>query len=151
MDEYPASSGVNTQAPRILLCDDSPIDRNPLSIYLTSQSYEVFCAENGDIALRTLKSQEVDLVLLDLNMPSVSGFDVLAYLQEHRRGLPVIIMSGLSPEDIQPHIHSLPTPALPPLVLKPIDVDKLIALMEMLLSHQMPDLEHLSRETEGAA
>lgn len=151
MDERDPSDAVCARAPRILICDDSPIDRNPLSTILHTEGYETLEAAGGEAALKALKTHEVDLVLLDLNMPSVSGFEVLAYMQEHRRGLPVIVMSGLSPGEIQSHIHDLPESELPPLLLKPVEMGKLMPLIELLLSHQLDELESEIHKPEGAA
>src|SRR5437016_13141098 len=89
------------QAPRLLLCDDSPVERLALAHYLRSQGYQVDEAGDGSSALKHLKHRKIDLLLLDLEMPDVDGFDVLNYIHSHRRALPVIILSGLSPDAIQ--------------------------------------------------
>jgi DNA-binding response OmpR family regulator len=125
---------------KILLCDDSQAERTALAHYLNRQGYEVDQAGEGKSAIEHLKNHEVDLVLLDLQMPVMDGFDVLSYLQEHRRGLPVILLSGMPVDQIQQKIHGLPTQALPPLFLKPVDLNQLLQVLEMQLSGQMPDL-----------
>ncbi len=126
--------------PKILLCDDSAIERKALGQYLMRQGYRIDEAGEGREAMDFLKNHEVDLVLLDLQMPKVDGFDVLSYMQEHRRGLPVILLSGMPVDQIQQKIHGLPTQELPPLFLKPVDLDQLIQVIELQLSGQMPDL-----------
>lgn len=82
----------------------------------------------------------MDLVLLDLNMPQVDGIGVLGYMQEHRRALPVILMSGMQPNRIQNGIHKLRSQALPPLLVKPIDPEQLLAVMEMALHGALPEV-----------
>ena len=67
-------------------------------------------------------------------MPGSDGFDVLSYLQEHRRALPVILLSGMELNKIQHKMHGLPTPELPPLLIKPIDLQQLLGLLELQLS-----------------
>ena len=126
---------------KILLCDDSQTERTSLAHYLNRLGYEVDQAGEGQSAIEHLKNHEVDLVLLDLQMPGMDGFDVLSYLQEHRRGLPVILLSGMPVDQIQQKIHGLPTQALPPLFLKPIDLGQLMQVLEMQLSGQMPDID----------
>ena len=106
---------------RVLLCDDSATERSVLALYLRRQGYEVEECADGDGALKYLKSHEIDILLLDLQMPGTNGFDVLSYLQEHRRGLPVILLSGMPVDQIQQEIQSLPSHELPPLFLKPVD------------------------------
>ena len=104
---------------------------------------------DGDAAILHMKHRDVDLLLLDLHMPEVDGFGVLSYLQEHRRSLPVILLSGMPLHRIQHKMHELPTPELPPLLLKPIDPHQLLGMVELQLSGQMPDLE--SPAGEGQA
>ena len=123
--------------PSLLLCDDSESERAALARLLRGSGYEVQEADNGQTALELLKRREIDLVLLDLNMPQVDGFGVLGYLQEHRQAMPVILLSGMPPDRIQHRIHKLPTPELPPLLLKPIDPDQLLTVIELRLSGEL--------------
>ena len=135
MDVQPAVFGKpNTQScPRLLVADDSQFERSALAQYLRRMGYEVSEAGDGRATIEHLQSHEVDGLLLDLNMPSVDGFHVLSYLQKHRRGLPVILLSGMPLDQIQQHIHGLPQHELPPLMLKPIDVDQLMEVLKLQL------------------
>ena len=123
---------------RLLLCDDSPVERLALAHFLRRTGYTVDEAGDGEAAILHIKHRPVDAVLLDLNMPDVDGFGVLGYLQEHRRALPVILLSGMPLDRIQHKIKGLPSPELPPLLLKPIDPDQLLTLLELHLSGQLP-------------
>jgi CheY-like chemotaxis protein len=127
--------------PRLLLCDDSPIERLALAHFLRAAGYKVDEAGDGKSALDYLKNRKVDLLLLDLEMPEVDGFDVLNYLQEHHRALPVILLSGMAPNEIQKEMHGLRTHELPPLLLKPVDVDQLVEVVDLQLSGQLPTTE----------
>jgi len=91
--------------------------------------------------LEQLKSRPVDLLLLDLEMPEVDGFDVLNYVREHRKSLPVILLSGLSPDEIQQKMSSLHETVLPPLFIKPVDPTQLIEVVELQLAGTMPEVE----------
>ena len=134
MDESPVPSHV----PRILLCDDAPVERLALGIFLRRNGYDVDEAADGDAALHFLKNRQIDLLLLDLNMPQRDGFGVLAYVQEHRRSLPVILLSGMSPDEIQHKMHGLKSPELPPLLIKPIDPNQLLDLIDLHLAGELP-------------
>lgn len=123
---------------RILLCDDSPVERLALAHFLRRQGYTVDEAADGDAAILHLKHRPVDLLLLDLQMPDVDGFGVLTYMQEHRRALPVILLSGMPLHQIQHKMHVLPTPELPPLLIKPVDPEQLLGVVELQLSGQLP-------------
>jgi CheY-like chemotaxis protein len=123
---------------RVLVADDSTIERAALAQYLRRLGYEVSEAGDGKATLHYLKNHEIDALLLDLNMPVVDGFDVLGYLQQHRRGLPVVLLSGMPPDQIQQQIHGLPEPELPPLMLKPVDLDQLVEVLELQLRGELP-------------
>jgi CheY-like chemotaxis protein len=135
MESEAATTGKST-APgtRVLLADDSANERAALAQYLRRLGYTIIETSDGKATIEHLQTHEVDSLLLDLDMPVADGFDVLGYLQKHRRGLPVILLSGMPLDQIQQHIHGLPVRELPPLMLKPIDVDQLTQVMEMQLS-----------------
>jgi class 3 adenylate cyclase len=89
---------VNTEAPStVLVVDDNSVNRDLLSRRLNRLGYVVRSAENGRQALGELASGAIDLVLLDIMMPEMNGFQVL----EHRRGdpqlqeVPFIVLSAL--------------------------------------------------------
>jgi DNA-binding response OmpR family regulator len=126
--------------PRLLLCDDSPVERLALAHFLRRTGYTVDEAGDGEAAILHIKHRPVDAVLLDLNMPDVDGFGVLTYLQEHRRALPVILLSGMPLDRIQHKIKALPVPELPPLLIKPIDPEQLLTILELQLSGQLPTM-----------
>ncbi|HZL36265.1 MAG TPA: response regulator [Tepidisphaeraceae bacterium] len=131
MDSMPSN-------PRILLCDDSAVERHALAHFLRDNGFAVEEAADGDAAISHVKHKPIDLMLLDLNMPGADGFDVLTYLQEHRRALPVILLSGMPLNKIQHKMHRLPSAELPPLLLKPIDTQQLLGLVDLQLSGHMP-------------
>jgi DNA-binding response OmpR family regulator len=74
-------------------------------------------------------------------MPDVDGFDVLNYVREHRKALPVILLSGLSPDEIQQKMSHLHQPVLPPLFIKPVDPGQLVEIVELQLSGLIPEVE----------
>src|SRR6266436_4845512 len=87
-----SSSTPAPPPPRLLVVDDATVERLALSHYLRKNGYEVTEAEDGNSAVLHLKNTQVDLLLLDLNMPQGDGFSVLNYLHDHRRSLPVILL-----------------------------------------------------------
>jgi CheY-like chemotaxis protein len=123
---------------RVLLCDDAPVERLALAHLLRREGFEVDEAGDGESAIQQLKHRQIDAILLDLNMPDIDGFGVLSYVQEHRRSLPVILLSGMPLDSIQHKIHQLPDRALPPLLLKPIDPDQLLGILDLQLNGELP-------------
>ncbi len=81
---------------KILLVDDDPILREFAIVHLSSETAKVLTAADGVEALEILDRSPVDLVLLDLEMPKMDGFDVLLRLrdQQSTAQLPVIVVTG---------------------------------------------------------
>lgn len=132
------ADAAEAAGPRLLLCDDSPVERLALAHFLRASGYKVDEAGDGKSALYFLRHRRVDLLLLDLQMPEVDGFDVLNYVGEHRKALPVILMSGMKPDEIQREMYNLNTRELPPLLMKPVDPRTLVDMVEMHLAGQLP-------------
>jgi class 3 adenylate cyclase len=82
---------------RVLVVDDNKVNRLLLARTLELQGHHVESAENGRLALSRLSADDFDLVLLDIDMPEVDGFEVLAELKRDRslRDIPVIVTSSL--------------------------------------------------------
>jgi DNA-binding response OmpR family regulator len=84
----------------ILLAEDHSSLRDIVSVYLMRQGYHVRTAGSGLGALEVLEAEEVDLVLLDLMLPGIDGFEVLRRLREKSvSALPyVVVVSALTTE-----------------------------------------------------
>lgn len=134
------ASPLTSKPVRILLVDDSPVERLAMGHYLRRAGFAVDEADDGKSALAHLQNREFDILLLDLQMPGLNGFDVLGYLQQHRRGLPVILMSGMPIDQIEHKMLNLPKHELPTLFLKPIDLEQLVEMVHLRLSGELPDL-----------
>ncbi len=82
---------------RLLVVDDNKVNRLLLSRSLEQQGHSVATAENGRIALEMLRREPFDLVLLDMEMPEMDGFQVLEHLvhDTQLRDLPVLVTSSL--------------------------------------------------------
>jgi GAF domain-containing protein/CheY-like chemotaxis protein len=81
----------------ILLVDDDPDQRERARGWLQSQHWSVHEAANGREALRFIRDRRPDLILLDLMMPEMDGFDLVAALQQDRgwRDIPVIVVTSM--------------------------------------------------------
>jgi class 3 adenylate cyclase len=92
---------VAVQPSRILVVDDNALNRDLLTRRLQRQGHTVLEAEDGARALALVEKEALDLVLLDLMMPGISGYDVLALLKSDPRSreIPVIMISALSELD----------------------------------------------------
>lgn len=88
--------GVNTGA-RLLVVDDNKVNRLLLGRNLELMGHRVAIAENGRIALEKLRAEPYDLLLLDIEMPEMDGFQVLEQIRSdlQLRDVPVIVTSSL--------------------------------------------------------
>lgn len=80
---------------KILVCDDDKDIVEAIDIYLTQEGYEVLKAYDGDEAIRVLKNNEVDLLIMDVMMPRLDGIRATLKIRENM-SLPIIILSAKS-------------------------------------------------------
>mgnify|MGYP000274069851 CR=1 FL=1 len=82
---------------KILFIEDESALQKTLSDYLKKEGYEVISALDGESGLRLAQTQKPDLILLDLILPKMDGFEVLRKLMENpeTKEIPVIILTNL--------------------------------------------------------
>lgn len=80
--------------PSILIVDDEPAIRRSLSEILEDEGYTIHEAENGEEAVKAVRGNSLDLILLDIKMPRVDGMEVLQQLSQEESMPPVIMLSG---------------------------------------------------------
>jgi adenylate cyclase len=96
-----AAAAEARRASRILVVDDNSSNRDVLERRLVREGHQVTCAADGAAALDLVVRHEFDLILLDLIMPEMSGFEVLRRLKAaaHTNHIPVIVISALDELD----------------------------------------------------
>ncbi len=87
-------AAINRSNPSILVIDDEEHVREGCRKVLARDGYEVTIAESGEVGLKMIERQHYDLILLDLMMPSLSGFDVLAHVKALHPDTVIIVISG---------------------------------------------------------
>lgn len=90
-----------SMGPKIVIIEDEPMLLKALNIELLGEKFQIASAQNGVSGLELVEKEKPDLVLLDLLLPRISGFDVLQKMKENpeTKNIPVIILSNLSEED----------------------------------------------------
>ncbi len=83
---------------RILLVEDEVSLRLLALKVLSNQGYQVTCAENGEQAWEVLQDQEFDLLVTDIQMPRMTGNELVRKVLASKPALPVLMMSGYNPE-----------------------------------------------------
>lgn len=124
--------------PRILIAEDNSINLVHLSYFLESRGgYEIIAARNGKDALSALRARSIDLVLMDLNMPVMSGLEAAAVIRggdacPASRNVPIIALTAhVSPTDRS----VLSEAGFNGIALKPVGIDRLIGQIERALLH----------------
>ena len=92
----PASAAGTSDGPLVLIVDDDARVREYVRVNLEAEGYEVREADNAEDALTALGERSPDLILLDVMMPQVDGWETLRRIQEHTGvgAIPVIMFSG---------------------------------------------------------
>jgi DNA-binding NtrC family response regulator len=116
---------------RILVVDDEEALRIVLSAELEGEGYQVTGAADGQEAINILAAKEFDLILLDIKMPNVDGFEVLKYVKEHCPKTKVVMLTGFA--DLKNAIESKKLGA-EDFVSKPYDLVDLLTTVERVLT-----------------
>ena len=101
----PSSADATARPPRILIADDDPQAAELMEAYLSDQGYDLAIAGDGEQALKQIAEWSPDLVLLDVMMPRLSGFEVCKRLRANPR-----LSVGLRLTDCrhEKHLHCSP-------------------------------------------
>ena len=116
---------------RILIVDDEPFIRSLLRDALKTKNYETTLAANGEEALEALAQQRYDLVISDVVMPGMEGFELLKRIRKKYPGLRVIILTGFAREH---EISDFLLHGANEYLTKPFQVTELLAAVEEVLA-----------------
>ncbi|MCC8252978.1 quorum-sensing autoinducer 1 sensor kinase/phosphatase LuxN [Vibrio campbellii] len=99
-NEHKVASNVqmNNQAPTVLIVDDKEVQRALVQMYLNQLGVNSLQANNGENAVEVFKANHVDLILMDVQMPVMNGFDASQRIKELSPLTPIIALSGESGE-----------------------------------------------------
>ena len=119
---------------RILIVDDEPPIRRFLRTSLSAQGYVVLEAGDGAEALDVLKRNTVDVVVLDLGLPNLHGFDVIQQMRDGKSAVPIIVLSSRTDEAGKVRALDL---GADDYVTKPFGLDELLARIRTALRHSV--------------
>ena len=121
-----------SQKAKVLIVDDEPFNVDYLEQELEDLGYQIITAFNGQEALDKIKSQQPDLVLLDLMMPVLDGFALLSEIKADNvlRDIPVIIVSAAN--DSKSIVKGIKQGA-DDYITKPVDADHLVKKLKEYL------------------
>jgi len=121
-----------TSQSTVLVIDDEPAHRLMVRVVLGDAGFKVLEADNGSSGLATLRARPVDVVLLDMRMPGMSGLDVLQKMHEEGMTTPVIMLTAFG--NVSSAVESMKIGAWDYLT-KPTDNDELLAVVKKAAEH----------------
>ncbi len=127
---------MNT-SPNILLVEDSDPEAILYNAFLESEEATVTHVSTGESAMQILKTNQTDLMVLDLNLPDMTGLDVLQHLRERRAQVPTIMMTGQG--SVNAAVGSMQAGASD-FIVKPFDGRRLVNAVRDVLSRTRTDL-----------
>lgn len=112
---------------KALICEDNKLTQRLLEVVLQKMDFEVLSAIDGDQAINFLKSEKIDLLITDINMPYNNGLEVIEYLRKsNKKKVPVIIISNINLEESKVHAKELGADNY---ITKPFDPKELIDII----------------------
>lgn len=123
--------------PRILVVDDEPELLKALCVRLTAEGFACETAANGQEALKRLERDVPDLIILDLLMPEVSGYEVCRRLQDNPRTaqVPIIVLTAVPERTVKQTTEWLGASSV---LHKPFDTTILLSTVRHLLKLPSP-------------
>ncbi len=87
---------ISSRKPQILIVDDSSSVRNFVGSVLEKHNFTIVKSNNGEDALAKIKSEKIDLMITDLEMPKMHGFELIKSIRKNKKyeGLPIVILTG---------------------------------------------------------
>jgi two-component system aerobic respiration control protein ArcA len=116
----------------ILVVDDDEVMRSALKRILENQSYKVLMAEDGLELSKILENSRLDMILLDVNLPWVNGFELCRLIKDHHalKHVPLVLVSARNtPEDVKKGFDS----GANDYVTKPFDIDYMTDTISRIL------------------
>ena len=119
--------------PKILIIDDDEDLRSLLTIYFEGLGFNATCANDGDEGLTQAREHQPDVIILDINMPTLDGFNTLRALKNNAatEHIPVVVLSSFDHVDNRTMVHKTGCAAF---VNKPVELDQLRNFVERALN-----------------
>jgi two-component system, sensor histidine kinase and response regulator len=139
---------TNTTKGSILIVDDTPNNLRLLASMLTQQGYKVHSAISGTVALTAVKAVHPDLIVLDINMPEMDGYEVCDRLkaEEVTRKIPVLFLSAF--DDVSSKVKAFQAGGVD-YITKPFQVEEVLARVESQLTLQRMQTELQQAKTDA--
>ncbi len=119
----------------VLIVDDDVAVTNYFKVFLAqTEKFDTTVVNDSREVMGLLRNQNFDIILLDMDMPNVSGMDILKSMKQEGIDIPVVVLTGVNDVDLAVKSMKL---GVFDYVIKPVDDDKLLEIMEDALEHQV--------------
>lgn len=146
----PSALTRSSQADHILVVDDSPDNLFLVQTILEEEGYKITLAEDGQVALEQVDLSPPDLILLDVMMPGIDGFEVTKRIRENTKlpFMPILLITAFDPAQASV-VKGLDSGA-DDFIRKPVEVDELLARVRSLLrlKHAIDERDKIARQRE---
>lgn len=122
----------------ILVCEDDFAIKTMISTKLKQENYSVYTAQNGQEALNLMEKQQIDLVISDIMMPEMDGYEFVQTLRETKHTLPILMITAKS------QLESLETAfklGVDDYMVKPLRLEELVLRVKALLRRSQLEAE----------
>ncbi len=144
----PSALTRSSKTDYILVVDDSPDNLFLVQTILEEEGYEITLAEDGRSALEHIEQSPPDLVLLDVMMPEMDGFEVTKRIRENSKlpFIPILLITAFDQPSVVKGLDS----GADDFIRKPVEVDELLARVRSLLrlKHAIDEREEIARQRE---
>jgi signal transduction histidine kinase len=138
----------SSKTDHILVVDDSPDNLFLVQTILEEEGYEISLAEDGRVALEQIEISAPDLILLDVMMPEMDGFEVTKRIRENRNlpFMPILLITAFDQPSVVKGLDS----GADDFIRKPVEVDELLARVRSLLrlKHSVDERDQIARQRE---
>lgn len=119
--------------PKILIVDDDPTLCRSLKVFLRDKYSDIVTAFSGREAIELLASDTFDLILLDVLMPDINGYQVMDYINKTGIKTSVILISAYAPTELE---KENPPKGVYDFMMKPFDLEKLVTTVQNALNRR---------------
>lgn len=120
---------------KVLLIEDDTMSQMMMARFLKKQELDVELAEDGQVAINYLEKAHPGVILMDLNLPIKTGWDVMDWMKAEELCIPVIIITASIEPSVKERALSYPCDSF---MLKPINLPHLLSEIHRLLDSKMP-------------
>jgi putative two-component system response regulator len=117
---------------KVLIVDDEIEICRILSKFFELKGFQAFTAYSGEDALKVLKEQKIDIMILDIRMPGMGGVSVLKELRSQKNPLPVIILTGS--QIFSSHENEIKMMQYNDIMVKPVELNKILDKVNAMLA-----------------